>query len=58
MIPEKVYLADIESTSPAPFTARLPGEKRLLQVVRDPENVTLGAFANSVKQAYERINQA
>lgn len=56
IIPEDVYIRDIESSTPQPKHILLPQEKRLLQPVDDPQNVSIGLLANIIKSTFRNIN--
>ena len=51
VIPENVYLQGVKSTA-----SRLVTEKRLLQIVDEPEHVLIGSLANEIKDTFQRIN--
>lgn len=46
IIPEDVYLKDVESPTPTPATKSLPQEKLALHLVAEPERMTIGTLAN------------
>jgi hypothetical protein len=54
IIPEDVYVRDVESPTQLPATLLLENEMRLKQVVNDPENVTIGMLANEIKANFQR----
>lgn len=57
IIPEDVYLKDAESPAPSsPANFSVTKEKRLLEVVRDPESVSIGILANRIRETFQRIN--
>ena len=51
VIPENVYLQGVKSTA-----SRLVTEKRLLQIVDEPEHVLIGSLANEIKDTFQRIS--
>jgi hypothetical protein len=51
VIPEGVYINAVEP--PIEF----PEEKRLLKMVNEPENVSIGKLVNEIKEMFQRINQ-
>lgn len=56
IIPEDVYLRDVESHSQPRAKFPLAEEKRLLQVVPEPESISIGVLANQIRETFQRIN--
>lgn len=57
VIPEDVYIRDLESRTQPSVTHLLAEEKRLLQVVDDPERTSIGVVANEIKSTFQKINR-
>lgn len=57
IIPENVYVRDVESPTQSSAKFPLVDEKKLLHVVQDPESISIGTLANEIKDVFQRINQ-
>lgn len=61
VIPEDVYNKDLESptqtsTAQTPVAQLLEGENRILVMVNDPKEESIGMLANEIKGSFQRIN--
>lgn len=57
IIPEDVYVSDIESSTPLRSTLPLANEKKLMEVVREPEKVSVGCLVNEFKETFRRLHR-
>ena len=57
VIPEDVYVRDIESSTPSRSTLPLENEKKLMEVIDDPEKVSVGCLVNQFKETFRRIHR-
>ncbi len=55
IIPEDVYLKNLESSTPSRSTIPLTNEKQLMVVVEEPEKVSVGSLVIEFKQTFQRL---
>ncbi len=55
IIPEDVYVKNIESATPSRSTLPLENEKKLMEVVEEPEKVSIGCLVTEYKRTFQRL---
>lgn len=55
VIAEDVYLRSLDAPAPPTSLTPLRGEKKLVHMVSEPEQMTVGLLVNEIKQRYQNI---
>jgi hypothetical protein len=57
IIHDEVNVKDAESSTQSPANLSLSDEKKLIEMVDEPENISIGILANQIKARFQRINR-